>query len=109
MLCPQRTDDHAVAASRPPRLTSKISNGGCRTKRSWQTERNNPPWTAAAARIAEGARELANLGARMPAGSAHLVYAAVTDSDDTGRELLADLGVDARAVRDLAAARLGLN
>ncbi|GIJ24578.1 Clp protease N-terminal domain-containing protein [Micromonospora lutea] len=80
-----------------------------RPKRSWQTERNNPPWTAAAARIAERARELANLGARMPAGSAHLVYAAVSDSDDTGRELLADLGVDPRAVRDLAAARLGLN
>ncbi|MFI7549578.1 hypothetical protein ACIBQ2_07495, partial [Micromonospora sediminimaris] len=32
MLCPQRTDDHAVAASRPPRLTSKISNGGCRIR-----------------------------------------------------------------------------
>lgn len=32
MLCPQRTDDHAVAASRPPRHSSKISNGGCRTR-----------------------------------------------------------------------------
>ncbi|GIJ16653.1 Clp protease N-terminal domain-containing protein [Micromonospora gifhornensis] len=81
---------------------------GPRRKRSWQTERNNPPWTAAAARIAERARELSTLGARVPAGNAHLVYAAVTDADPGGRQLLADLGVDPSAVRDLAADRLGL-
>ncbi|MBX7268283.1 hypothetical protein KIF24_21160 [Micromonospora sp. Llam7] len=81
---------------------------GPRPKRSWQTDRRNPPWTVAAARIAERARELSTLGARVPAGSAHLVYAAVTDSDAGGRQLLSDLGVDPSAVRGLAADRLGL-
>ncbi|SIR57547.1 hypothetical protein SAMN05444858_11265 [Micromonospora avicenniae] len=30
-VCPQGTDDHAGAASRPPRSISGIPNGGCRT------------------------------------------------------------------------------
>ncbi|MEU8406298.1 Clp protease N-terminal domain-containing protein [Micromonospora sp. NPDC048842] len=81
---------------------------GPRPKRAWRTDRTNPPWTVAAARIAERARELSTLGARLPAGSIHLLHAALTDPDEEARRLLTELGVDPSVVRDLAARRLGL-
>ncbi|MEU8331543.1 Clp protease N-terminal domain-containing protein [Micromonospora sp. NPDC048839] len=81
---------------------------GSRPRRAWRTDPTNPPWTVAADRIAERAREVSTLGARLPAGSAHLVYAALTDPDEDARRLLAGLGVDPNVVCDLAARRLGL-
>ncbi|MFI5484229.1 Clp protease N-terminal domain-containing protein [Micromonospora echinaurantiaca] len=81
---------------------------GPQPRRAWRTDRNNPPWTAAAARIAERARELSTLGGRVPAGAAHLVYAALTDPDDSAPRLLGELGADPSAIRGLAAHRLGV-
>jgi ATP-dependent Clp protease ATP-binding subunit ClpA len=77
-------------------------------RRAWRTSPRNPPWTRTAARMAEAARHVARADRRVDAGSGHLLYAVLTDPDDTGRRLLREHAVDPAAVTRLLARRLGL-
>ncbi|NMO55721.1 hypothetical protein HH310_31630 [Actinoplanes sp. TBRC 11911] len=78
-------------------------------RRAWRRNPKNPPWTASAARAADQARLVAR-GQRGPgAGSAHLLYAALADPDDSGRRLLAENLVDPVVVRGMLADRLGIS
>jgi hypothetical protein len=78
-------------------------------RRAWRSNPKNPPWTVAAARAAERARDVARSGNGASAGSAHLLYAVLSDPDDSGRRLLQDQSVDPAAVQDLLTARLGIS
>ncbi|WP_127504077.1 Clp protease N-terminal domain-containing protein [Actinoplanes solisilvae] len=76
-------------------------------RRSWRTNPKNPQWTVAAARAAEAARHLPFPGTAHPAGSAHLLYAVLSDPDDAGCRLLREVSVDPAAVLGVLAHRLG--
>lgn len=77
-------------------------------RRGWRSNPKNPPWTQSAARAADEARRVAH-GQRSPgAGSAHLLYAVLSDPDDSGRRLLSENFVDPVIVRGLLADRLGV-
>jgi hypothetical protein len=76
-------------------------------RRGSRNNPRNPPWTLAAVRVAERARDVAGSGLNQPAGSAHLLHAVLADSDDSGRRLLYEHSVDPAVVQDLLAVRLG--
>lgn len=77
-------------------------------RRSWRSSPKNPPWTLAAARAAETARGVAPAGSKVPVGSSHLLYAVLSDPDDSGRRLLREHSVDPVVVQELVARRLGV-
>lgn len=75
-------------------------------RRSWRSSPKNPPWTLTAARMADSARTMARAGQGLPAGSAHLLYAVLSDPDDAGRSLLREHGADPTEVVARLARRL---
>lgn len=77
-------------------------------RRSWRSSPKNPPWTVAAVRVAEAARGLVPSDRKALVGSAHLLYAVLADSDDSGRRLLREHSVDPATVQDLLVRRLGI-
>ena len=78
-------------------------------RRSWRSNPKNPPWTLAASRAAEEARSVASSGRKVPAGSANLLFAVLSDSDESGRQLLREHSVDPEVVQHLLARRLGMS
>jgi hypothetical protein len=101
--------DRELAAVTAAPIFSEATLTQPQRRRSWRTNPKNPPWTLAAARAAENARSVAGPGRSGPAGSAHLLYAALLDPDDSARRLLRDHAVDPAAVQDVLAARLGIS
>jgi hypothetical protein len=68
-----------------------------RRRRAIRTRPGYPRWTAAAARAADHARQLA-VGGGIPAGSLHLIHAALGESDGAAARLLSALSVDPEQV-----------
>lgn len=105
VLIPQGIDREralVVAASMP----QEGAIAPPQSRRSVRNSSKNPPWTESAARAVETARRMGRSGGKIAEGSAHLLYAALTDSDDSGRRLLRELSVDPVAVQDLLSRRL---
>lgn len=68
-----------------------------RPRRAWRQNPTMPPWSVAAARMADRGRELAARQAEL--GLHHLVRAMLTDEDDTVGRTLAALGIDPTGTR----------
>lgn len=77
-------------------------------RRSWRSNPKNPPWTVTASRAAEQARSATSSSSKAPTGSANLLFAVLSDSDDSGRQLLREHSVDPETVQHLLARRLGM-
>lgn len=88
----QRSVLPAVEAAKPEGPLA-----GPQRRRAWRTKAGDPPWTAAAVRIAEQAREIAAENST-EAGSLHLLHALLIDPEDDGRQVLGGLSVDVPAV-----------
>jgi hypothetical protein len=107
VLAPFGLDRETVSATVPP-ISLRGPIAPPQSRRALRTNSKNPPWTQAAARAAERARGLGR-GGDGPVGSAQLLYAALSDPEDSGRLLLREHSVDPAAVQDVLAVRLGMS